>query len=809
MQSQYLTPLSIPDSRISQDPNSAHGHPQSQSPDISSPTSLGGPSSASVPLAPDQPPTTQGKARTRVYVACLQCRSRKIRCDGGKPTCHNCTRRSSECKYDAVPKRRGPDKKPGARQRTVKKKDSDDPNAPPQPTQKKKRRKSEADVPIKPEHGGPGDGMLSPTSPSDLGPSGSIRPLAGPGGVDLNRPMYMNPPIPPLSELDPRQVLLHGVTAPGSIYPAFGSHERQQQHLHSFDFSLPPLSTATTTTTAFITSTDDGDDDPNNLKPATSISSSYTIGPEPSLDFARKTWWDNLLGLYAPSRESSPPSVCARACNTLPMSAIDSFKASNYWLSFINVPLFFKVFLDEAARDRMQPSLVLAALAISTFMQSSEVDGGVEGRTRALRLRDLAQGALEQSFNAQWIEPTLAQAAWLLALFEVSAHPDHSTERATSAMIMLDSIVRALALTAIDAADTTASVFARRAVPVVPSQRSAIAGALPTPTPAPGCTCQALSLGHNWPLATNYTPLWLHTAAWDQSWSDVETRKEESRRLCWSSLSLAAAHTSHSAANSQAPLDFYIIQPENYALLFPGESLAKSRQFDPIAHAYDVKESIWALNARSMLLWNSCLRMRSDEATDVEKAQFAVDAWREAASIEAALDAHACSSERAFLFAGREYIFNTRMCITYEFQRFVAPAEADLNLHFHRKKAEEWLTHQAAVARRVMQGLHTVTGQQDNVLARRPYYVWWFMSQVARSLLIWQCDNTLSLALEVAHAFLPPIDYLSGLWPCPSQRAKYRALHERLTEACLSAGMNPPPFINIVAPSPSSSLPIV
>lgn len=45
-------------------------------------------------------------------------RTRKIRCDGAKPVCHNCGRRANnECEYDPIPKRRGPDKMPGARQR--------------------------------------------------------------------------------------------------------------------------------------------------------------------------------------------------------------------------------------------------------------------------------------------------------------------------------------------------------------------------------------------------------------------------------------------------------------------------------------------------------------------------------------------------------------------------------------------------------------------------------------------------------------------------------------------------------------------
>lgn len=50
-------------------------------------------------------------------------RTRKIRCDGAKPACHNCSRRTTAtggpCSYDSAPKRRGPDKTPGARQRTA------------------------------------------------------------------------------------------------------------------------------------------------------------------------------------------------------------------------------------------------------------------------------------------------------------------------------------------------------------------------------------------------------------------------------------------------------------------------------------------------------------------------------------------------------------------------------------------------------------------------------------------------------------------------------------------------------------------
>lgn len=226
----------------------------------------------------------------------------------------------------------------------------------------------------------------------------------------------------------------------------------------------------------------------------------------------------------------------------------------------------------------MQPSLVLSCLAVSTFLKSSELNGGSAGRLRAVWLRDAAQSALEASFNAQWIEPTLAQSAWvsrfhcvvvgqnhntdrapcqLLALFEVCAHPYHSPERISSSLVMLDSIIRSLALTSIDADEPSVSVFSPRAVPVVP-----------VPSPArvrrqEGCSCHSLTLGQVSRSSHEHTPLWVATAAWNPDWTLAEIRKEESRRLCWSALSLAAGHTSHAAAFSAPPLDYYCIQPGN------------------------------------------------------------------------------------------------------------------------------------------------------------------------------------------------------------------------------------------------------
>ncbi|GJJ13286.1 hypothetical protein Clacol_007538 [Clathrus columnatus] len=752
-------------------------------------------------LAEDQPPTAQGKLRTRVYVACLQCRSRKIRCDGAKPQCQKCCRRASECDYDAVPKRRGPDKKPGARQRTSK---------------KTKASKQEA-------QNGSQVAAAVPSDERNIIPlySSSIKPCHEDSSLTsqhLNPASHIFTPLPHpnFPELNERRGSMSSSTEqPLPITPIDGPE---------ITSSLPPVSNATTASNIpYRPERVDASNRFSRLLPESvadevnlliTLKENYEIirglnsqgeahkfpyyghnqtlfgdyparghsgedenkweeeiGPEPSLDYSRKAWWDSLIVLYLPGEDK----------------AITSRQ--------ILADLRFFNFCNPSERDKMQPSLVLAILAVSAFMTSSEIDQGSAGRMRALWLRDAAQSSLEASFNAQWVDPTLAQAAWLLALFEMCAHPLHSAERVNSAMVILDSILRFLRLASIDEDDLQVSKFVAQNVPIV---HVAVSSRIASKQ---GCCCASLTLGQNSPISHQLTPLWVATAAWNPDWTVAEIRKEESRRLCWSSLQIAAGHTAHAAAFRAPPLDYYCIQPSNYSLLFPGESLLKSSSFT-ISHS--PKESIWALYCRTMLLWNSCLRMRENQASDAEKATFAVSAWIETTIIEEALNAHTCGCDQAFLFQGREFLFITRMCISYEFRRFIPHPETDFNGLFNRKKAEEWLVKQASIAKRVMQGLHTVTGHKNNVLAQRPFFIWWFMGQVARCLLLWQLDKSLIIALEICEAFFAPIDYLSCLWPCPTQRARYLELQSRVSQACELVGLPPPPPPNFDLFAPGS-----
>jgi len=135
------------------------------------------------------------------------------------------------------------------------------------------------------------------------------------------------------------------------------------------------------------------------------------------------------------------------------------------------------------------------------------------------------------------------------------------------------------------------------------------------------------------------------------------------------------------------------------------------------------------------------------------------------------------------MYHGREFLFNTRMCISYEFQRFIPHVLIGLN----RAKAEEWLRAQGKRAKTVLFAMHAVTGNDKHSLVQRPWFMWWFMGQVCRALTLWQHDNSLTIALDVCKAFLEPIEYLTKFYPGPVQRTRLNEIRERVRVALVAA----------------------
>ena len=179
----------------------------------------------------------------------------------------------------------------------------------------------------------------------------------------------------------------------------------------------------------------------------------------------------------------------------------------------------------------------------------------------------------------------------MLSFFELCAHSRHKISRIESALNILDSIIRLLGITHLDANDPTASTFTRHAVPAVdassdqyfsasqsftslmsippPTQRCAQQqqSAVDTTTSDSGCSCDTLSLGFQWPEARSQVPGWVTTPMWNPEWTEGEIKKEECRRLCWSTLMLVSGQTSYSDALNWRLQELFTVEPSNVGII--------------------------------------------------------------------------------------------------------------------------------------------------------------------------------------------------------------------------------------------------
>lgn len=147
--------------------------------------------------------------------------------------------------------------------------------------------------------------------------------------------------------------------------------------------------------------------------------------------------------------------------------------------------------------------------------------------------------------------------------------------RSRSALSFLDSIIRLLGLTALDVMDPQASVFSPDNVPRLPlspkhtgpsaAQQLQLSAQGMSAAPAT-CACHALSIACT-TTHSQLTPFWISSPGWDPSWTEAEIRREESRRLVWSALTLAAGFTAHDAAFAKDPTELHLIDASNVSNL--------------------------------------------------------------------------------------------------------------------------------------------------------------------------------------------------------------------------------------------------
>ncbi|KAF8137874.1 hypothetical protein K438DRAFT_2023529 [Mycena galopus ATCC 62051] len=742
------------------------------------------------------------RTTTTAVIACQQCRSRKIRCDSTRPHCSNCSRRADKCEYDPAPKRRGPDKKPGTRQRRGKKRADS-------------REGDELELVHKP---------LARLEPAPLA-STSI--IALPSPVPIPSPVSDSASTGTKSGRSPKRQKLSEETS--HSFDDFADRMRQQHPtptpiMSSLSYGRPirpliqvpshdppvPLRISTDDSVLISpppSSTQPSSSEISGTRYATPSSSTYGYGvssflhsasydmghhssapqtdhpkfpsiPSAAVQATQQGWWDAFLRSYSKRDIATDLTFL--------------YNESPIALSFVNVRFLIGTLWSPTKYLTLQPAFILASMALAVLVRSSEADRGAAGRERAASLRHSAQEALERAWReGVWLDASLAEAALIIAQYEASAHPEYHPDRLARAFAFLDEVISVLGLTSVDAGNPEVCRYGRGAAPVVDVQPDARCACLPPGTPPPGPD-------HVSPSAL----------VWDPSWGEHEIRDEECRRVCWAALSLVTSFRVDCMALTRPDESqgLQICDPANYLLMFPNEMYDRGsfgRQEGGGVGAHP-KNAIWTLFCRSMLLANFCGNVLARNTENREDREIQADAlqesWNEVQAIQDALDGHVCNLHTSVAYLCRENISNAQMIITKGLRNLQGFAAGNRpGPLFNRRQAEEWIYYQAEVVKRVTMSIQYISDSRGQQLTQRPFTVTWFYHQLAICLLIWESDTSLSDVLELAKSFLVPLDVLNALWPCDLIQLQCTALRKRLTAHCRSAGHEPPPPPNTIS----------
>ncbi|TFL03494.1 hypothetical protein BDV98DRAFT_386363 [Pterulicium gracile] len=448
---------------------------------------------------------------------------------------------------------------------------------------------------------------------------------------------------------------------------------------------------------------------------------------------------------------------------------------------------------------------------MATLMRSSDIEGGQAGREKALWLRDYAQTTLDRSWKNRWIGVPLAEAAMILTVFELSAHPLHDSSRIDTAISFLDDIMQDLSITSLDYNHPNVSLFSRDAVPVVDcSDDDSYKSGQSTDGLSGSRTCSCVPA--QWVTKPDPHSSWAWRLPWDATFTTREIRDEECRRLSWCALNMVTYYASQCVAFNKEPPILYLNDPSNYAILFPGEIMERmsssssidSGTFSDIRTPVSPspKESLVALNLRSVLLWTFCTRTLSKVTSMQERGALAAEAFREVTTLQESIDMHVCNLDTGMIYLTKEYLYNTRLIVTTSF-RMLRPVTNDPHGHasmFNSNNIKEWVNYQYELVKRATVRIPHVGSAQGSQLTRQPFNVSWFVVQLSICLSLWNLNRDAVETLELAKQLLVPVETLNVLWPCATVQSQCQELRKQLTAACSASNVEGPPPTNFILP---------
>ncbi|CDO69314.1 hypothetical protein BN946_scf184976.g33 [Trametes cinnabarina] len=394
---------------------------------------------------------------------------------------------------------------------------------------------------------------------------------------------------------------------------------------------------------------------PLSHSPSTSSSShrhqgedEHSIPSRPSVQFSRDTWWDALLAFYSTDGDSSLNMLLYFEVNTHPAQSWERTQSAMFLLDSL-VRLFSLTTIDAGFQPTNGNALTSAGLGFASPIVINVNAPGAPPLPTAFAVQSLGitasipigAGISQAQQYGDGLPPY--QQRWEPQPNPRAFDPPIQNPFYASGAAHSQPFISNMLQSGVGAPLTTADMESG-------SQGGPSTTHGHASRPQCGCNCAQFSLGKNWPSVNELAPTWAETIMWPTNLTDAEFSKEECRRLVWGSVMLIA--------NLNA-----------YASLTPGGIVQTGGLF---VREYENGDDVWSLSLRAMLLLHSCLRVRaSTTMSGAQRAEFAVRAWLEIDDIERRLERHTCGLSSNYGFQSTEMLFSLRICVSYEFQRFI------------------------------------------------------------------------------------------------------------------------------------------
>lgn len=341
---------------------------------------------------------------------------------------------------------------------------------------------------------------------------------------------------------------------------------------------------------------------------------------------------------------------------------------------------------------------------------------------------DASRSMLQQSIVSQSLDPSMAQAALVLTVFETFPHAYYTNQRFEEALQQTDTVIRAFRLLSMDVNDERTTVFIPHHAP------SVLDGASPQ---MGGESAVAVS----GPVDAAVSKRWAPPIEWPLEWDLEQIHREELRRLCWTACNFAGQSTLFRMANDQPVVSsLHLFKPENvsdshlsvdsrllgflhlsflqYALYFEAEaSMLETEQ--PKTR----KSTISALFNRTNLLWNYFI---GSDLTTRQQLNFILEVWREADRIQAAMSRCTGSEGDNMKWQANDLLLHLRMKVTADFRLLPMLFGEDEAERLSQKFSKEWLGAQSVVAKM----LTSPAKDGHSYLQIKAYYVWPLVTQL-------------------------------------------------------------------------------